>query len=124
MLQVASSGSTGTGVAPAWLTASQVAMNGVRRDDHLVARADAPRAQDEVQRVEAVGDADRVRGAAVGGELALEGLDLGAEDVAARSEDAFAGLPQRGEVGRVDAAEVEERQGDQCLAHRARMNSA
>jgi hypothetical protein len=97
---------------------------GVRRNDHLVAGADAPGAQHEVQRVEAVADADRVGDAAVRGELALEGVDLGAEDVAARSEDALARLAQRRRVRRVDAAEVEERQGDQCFAHRARMNSA
>ena len=40
---------------------------------HLVARADAHRAQGDRDRVGAVGHADGVRGAAVGGELLLEG---------------------------------------------------
>ena len=48
-----------------------------RRDDDLVAGADAQRAQGEQQRVGAVGDADGVRRADVGRELALERLDLG-----------------------------------------------
>ncbi len=50
---------------------------GVRGDDDLVARPDAQRAQDQVQRVEPVADADAVARAAVGGELRLEGLALG-----------------------------------------------
>ena len=50
--------------------------------DHLVARPDAHRAQRDRDRVGAVRHADRVRGAAVGGELPLERAHLRAEDVA------------------------------------------
>jgi hypothetical protein len=49
-------------------------------DDDLVARPDAERAQREHERVGPVGDAGGVAGAEVGGELLLEGLDLGPED--------------------------------------------
>ena len=55
-------------------------IEGERRDDDLVAGADAERAQRDGERVSAVGHADCVAGAAVGGELLLEGADLGAED--------------------------------------------
>ena len=51
----------------------------VRRHDHLVAAADAERAQRQHQGFGARGDADGVRRAAVPRELLLEGLDLGAE---------------------------------------------
>ena len=46
------------------------------------------------QRVGAVGDADRVRDAEVGGELVLERRDLGAEDELAAIEDLVDGLAQ------------------------------
>ena len=59
-----------------------------RHGDHLVARADAERAQGEQQRVGAARDAHAVLRAAVGGELLLEGGQLGAQDEAAGGRDA------------------------------------
>ena len=56
---------------------------GVGRDDDLVAGADIHGAQGEVQGIEAVGNADAMRCLAVGGEVAFEGFDFGAEDVPA-----------------------------------------
>ena len=53
---------------------------GERDGDDLVARADAGREQRQVQRAGAGVDGDRVLGAAVGGELALEAGDLLAKD--------------------------------------------
>ena len=52
---------------------------GVGRHDHLVAGADPERAQGELQGHRSGGEADRLFGLAVGGEVALEVLDLGAE---------------------------------------------
>ena len=57
-----------------------------RRADHLVARADPERVEHEHERVGAVRDADRLLDAEVLGRLALEALDLGAEDEAAALE--------------------------------------
>ena len=54
-----------------------------RRDDDLVARPDADRPQRDRDRLGAVRDADDVLDAEPRGELALERLDLRAEDVAA-----------------------------------------
>ncbi len=51
----------------------------------LVACADPERVEDEHERIGAVGDADRVLDAEELGRLALEALDLGAEDEAAGS---------------------------------------
>ena len=73
-----------------------------RRDDDVVAGADAERAQRERDRVRAVGDADRVPGAQVVRELALERGDLGAEDV-------DAGVEQLGELGVDPVAQRRER---------------
>ena len=56
-----------------------------RGADHLVAGADPDRVEHEHDRVGAVRDADRLLDAEVLGRLALEALDLGAEDEAARS---------------------------------------
>ena len=55
-------------------------VEGERRDDDVVAGADAERAQRDRDRVGAVGDADGVPRAEVGRELVLERGDLGAED--------------------------------------------
>ena len=62
-------------------------VEGERRDDDLVARADAQRAQGDRDGLGAVGDPDRVPGAQIGGELLLEGVDLGAEDEPPAIED-------------------------------------
>ena len=51
-----------------------------RRADHLVAGADVHPVEHEDDRVGAVGAADRLLDAELGRSLALEGLDLGAED--------------------------------------------
>ena len=57
--------------------------------DDLVARADAERAQRDRDRLRPVGHADGVRGAEPPRELALEGLDLGAEDELPAVDDAL-----------------------------------
>ena len=80
-------------------------VEGERGHHHLVARPDAERAQGDRQRVGAVGHADAVTHAQVGGELALERLHLGAEDVAPvahhavdrRAEAVVVGLEAGGE---------------------------
>ncbi len=61
-------------------------VEGQRRHDHLVTGAHPERPQGDRQRLGAVGDANAMAHADVGGELALECLDLGAEHVAARIE--------------------------------------
>ena len=66
----------------------------MRRDDHLITRADARGAQHERQGRCSRGDADAVAGLAVVGELRLELLHLGAERVRARSEQAGKRLRQ------------------------------
>ena len=68
------SGSTSqkTGTAPVGGIASALAQNVNDGHDHLVARPDAQRAQRDRDRLGAVGDADRVLRADVGGELGLE----------------------------------------------------
>ena len=55
-------------------------------DDHLVAGPDPERSQCDRQRLGAVGDSDAVAATDEGGELGLERLHLGTEDVAARLE--------------------------------------
>ena len=62
---------------------------GPRLHRHLVARADAVGTQDQVQRIEAVGHADAVLDLAIGGELALEGVELGAVQIPARGQHAL-----------------------------------
>ena len=62
-------------------------VEGERGGDDLVALADAGRAQGDGQAVGAVGDADGPGGAEVGGRLLLEGLDVGAQDVAPSAQD-------------------------------------
>ena len=74
------SGSTGTGVAPACVTASQVAMNVLEGTNDLVAVADSIGDENESQRIEAAADADGVTGLAEGRELLLEGGYLRPED--------------------------------------------
>ena len=67
----------GAGVAPTRLTASAVAMNELAGTMTSSPRPDAQRAQREHERLGARGDADRVLGLAVGGEVVLERLDVG-----------------------------------------------
>ena len=69
-------------------------VEGERGDDDVVARADAQRAQRDGQRLGAVGDPDDVVDAQEGGELLLEGRDLGPEDVLAAIEHLVDGLAQ------------------------------
>ena len=57
-------------------------VEGERGRDHLVSGLDAEGAQRDGQRVCAIGHADAVSGPEEIRELGLEGLDLGAEDVA------------------------------------------
>ena len=67
-----------------------------RGADDLVARADLERVEHEHERVGAVGAADRVLHAELLGGLALERLDLGAEDEATALERARERLLQLG----------------------------
>ena len=55
-------------------------VEGEGRADDLVARADAERVEDEHERVRAVGDADRLANAQVGGRLTLESGHVRPED--------------------------------------------
>ena len=66
-------------------------------DDHLVSGSDPERPQGDRQRLGAVGDADAVAPADEGGELGLERLHLGAEDVAPRLEHGALALGDRGQ---------------------------
>ena len=80
-----------------------------RRADDLVAGADLERVEREHERVRAVGDADRLLDAEVLGGLALERLDLGAEDEAAAVEGAGERLLELRDEGRVLRLDVNER---------------
>ena len=80
-----------------------------RRDDDLVARPDAQRAQRDRERLGAVGDADRVPRADVGGELGLERLDLGPEDEVPAVEHAMDRGADVGAQRRLRGGRVEER---------------
>src|SRR5687767_10264934 len=60
----------------------------VRRDDNFVAWTDAESEQREVKRVGPGGTADRTCGTAIGGDLALKGRDLFAEDELLRVDQA------------------------------------
>src|SRR4029079_1061710 len=74
--------------------------------------AEAPRREGKPERIRAVGATDRVRGTEVRGRLALERLDLGAEDEATRLEhfaEAFLELRDEWRVLRLD---VDERNHD------------
>jgi hypothetical protein len=84
---------------------------GVGRDDHLVARADVPRAEHEVHRIETVADAHAVFHADEGGELALEGAHLVTEDVPAAVEDALDRFVDRSGQLAIRRFHVEERNG-------------
>ncbi len=86
---------------------------GVARHDHLVAVAQpaqfAVAAQDQAQRVHAVAHADRMFGAAIAGERALERVELLAQHVPARVDDPCRrGLQCVGIAG-VERAQVQER---------------
>ena len=82
------------------------------RADHLVAAPDAHRLEREDERVGPVRDAERVRYAEVRGRLALEGLDLGPEDEAARLEDLCEPLLELRDERRVLRLDVDERDHD------------
>ena len=101
--------STKTGVAPRRAIASAVAKNVNAGQIDLVAVADPERVEREHERVGAVGDADRVLDAEVLGSLALEALDLGAEDEAAAVEGAGERLFQLRDERRVLRLDVNER---------------
>src|SRR4029079_14220546 len=75
----------------------------------LVAGADAERAQDQRQRVEAVAHTDAVADFAPVRELGLERLDLRTEDVAAALHDALCGSVALSLEFRVRGPEVQER---------------
>ena len=90
-----------------------------RRADHLVAGADPHRLEREDERVGAVGDADRVRDVEIRGRLALERLDLGPEDEAARLEHLGEALLELGDQRRVLRLDVDERNHD-VRVYRAR----
>ena len=74
--------SQNTGLAPGRRDRLGGGVERERRHHHLVARPDAHRPQRDRDRLGAVGHADGVRRAAVGGELALERAHLRAQDVA------------------------------------------
>src|SRR3972149_236643 len=80
--------------------------------DDLVAGPDIQRAEREMQGVGARGDADPVAHAAERGDLGLQGLPLGAEDEAARRQDALGGGEQLRPERRVLAGQVDLR--DHC----------
>ncbi len=80
-----------------------------RRADHLVAATDPERVEREHERVGPVRDADRVRHAEERGRLALERLDLGAEDEATGLEDGGEALLELWNERRVLRLHVDER---------------
>ena len=94
-----------------------------RRADHLVARADAQRVEDEHERVGAVRDADRLLDAELLGRLALEALDLGAEDEAAaleRPRERLLQLRDERRVLRLDVNVGNRRHGESMVVERRR----
>ena len=96
---------------------------GVAGHDDFVARPDVHGAQGQMQGVQAVGHADAVGGAAVGGVVGLEGIDLGAEDVAAGGQHAGDGRVNLGLEFLVGAPSGQERERH-VWPPRSRMNSA
>ena len=87
-----------------------------RGADHLVARADTERVEHDHDRVRAVRDADRVLDAEVLRRLALECLDVRAEDERARLEnlgERALQLRNQRRVLRLDVNERDLRHGDQ-----------
>ncbi len=97
--KVAGSTSQYTGTAPTFTVASTVAKNVNEGQIDLVARPDPQSAQGDRDGVGAVGHPDRVPDAQVGGELALEGLDLRPEDEAPSLEHLGEGLGEARLVG-------------------------
>ena len=79
------------------------------RADHLVAATDAEGFEREDERVGSVRYADRMRHAEEGGRLALERLDLGAEDEATGVEDGGEALFELWNERRVLRFDVDER---------------
>jgi hypothetical protein len=93
---------------------------GERGDHHLVARADAQRAETDLQRVGPIGEPDAVLSTDEAGELGLERLDLRAEDVAAALEDRPLAIGDLGQQRLQRRAAGEQRQGQ----GRARVDTA
>ena len=85
---------------------------GERRHDHFVSRADTDDFQREAQRVSPGRDPDAVRRTAVTGELALERLDLGAEDVLPACQHPTDGLVDLPADRGVLPTEIDERHHD------------
>ena len=107
------SGSTShqTGTAPSEAIGSAEAKNVKRRDDDLVARADAQRAQREQQRVGAVGHADGVRRCRCRRRTRARRPDLGAEDEAPASRISLTFARISASIGGERRGRVEERDG-------------
>ncbi len=94
---------------------------GVGRHDHLVAGAEVPGPQHQLQRLQAIAQADAMSGAAVGGILRLEGLDFLAEHEPARLHDPCIGGVELGLQLGIDGLQVEK--GDHAgLAAASRRN--
>ena len=92
-----------------------------RRNHHIVAGPDPHRPQRDRDGVGAVGDAHRVLGTAVGGELPLERVDLRAQDVALAVEHSLDRLTQLRAQGRQGSGCVKQRDGH--CAQRERTSS-
>ena len=121
---VTGSMSANTGVAPDAGDRLGGRVERERGADHLVAGADAHRLEREHERVGAVGDADRMRHVEVRGRLALERLDLGPEDEAARLEHLGEALLELRDERRVLRLDVDERNHDDpSVPGRARASS-
>ena len=89
--------------------ASRVALSVNDDRDHLVARADAERAQRQVERGGAAAQRDALVALAVGRVLLLERLDLRAAHEPAGVDDAAQRLVQLGAHGVVLASQVDHR---------------
>ena len=98
-----------------------------RRADHLVAGADVHAVHHEHERVGAVGAADRLLDAELGRGLALEGLDLGAEDElpgVERARERVLQLRDQGRVLRLDIDVGDRHQPDCIVAARLRRRTS
>lgn len=96
----------------------------VRGHDHLVARPDIERAQRKDQRIQPIGQPDRMGRAAIGGPVSLEGFDLGAKDIQARGQHTrYSGINLRLEFA-VGRAEIEEGNGHPNISSKKRISSA
>ena len=81
----------------------------VRRNDHLIAWADAQRLEAQAKRVEPVRNADAVGSADVRGILVLEAGDLIAEEIPSTFEHALQGVVDLAPQLEVRSPEVEKR---------------